>query len=119
MPPDFSFGAGGLLAQSHCWLLGIPAITCFTCWPQPDHVVFLQRRQVTGLHMRIFSFLSSADQYTPGGIKAQGDQEVTVALSEGATGTGVGTGVAIGFGVQNLVYFGAIAGKERSEPLPS
>ena len=48
---------------------------------------------------------------------------MTVALSEGATdtgvGTGVGTGVAIGFGVQNLVYFGAIAGKERSEPLPS
>ena len=69
--------------------------------------------------MRIFSLLSGADQYTPGGIKAQGDQEATVALSEGATGTGAGTGVAIGFGVQNLVYFGAIAGKERSEPLPS
>ena len=40
--------AGG---QLHWSALGTPAMTCWTCWPQPDQVALPHRRHLTRLHM--------------------------------------------------------------------
>jgi len=52
-------------------------------------------------------------------IKEYPDQGVTVAVSPMGVGVVIGTGAVFGFGVQNLVYFGVIAGKPLKDPLPS